>query len=272
MPFDGSDSTITLVRNLNSGKVPGVVIYRGKSMLDYKPIVAIATSFTGSNNSKTGSNIIQVYILRDEIDPVTAARQGDDYSICGNCPHRGEYKNGQRVEGTRSCYVTLMHGPSAVYRAHQRGSYANVPEYQISDIFAGKFIRMGAYGDPAAVPVAVWQNVMRFASGATGYTHQWHRKRAQALREWCMASADTPNQRSKANALGWRVFRVAPVMGWSKLTGEVLCPASAEAGKKTTCAACKACGGLSSKAKADIMIPAHAAGAKTATRRGIVRQ
>ena len=54
------------------------------------------------------------------------------------------------------------------------------------------------------------------------------------------------------------MFRVA-VKGARKLAGEVSCPASAEAGRKTTCESCKACGGTSAKAKASIVIEAHGA-------------
>jgi len=40
------------------------------------------------------------------------------------------------------------------------------------------------------------------------------------------------------------------------LSGEILCPASEEAGKRTTCDKCGLCAGLTRKAK-DIMIPVH---------------
>ena len=48
------------------------IFYRGPSMLDGAPIVAIATD---SSNSKTGG-MVQTWILRADIDPVTAARNG----------------------------------------------------------------------------------------------------------------------------------------------------------------------------------------------------
>jgi RecJ-like exonuclease len=38
---------------------------------------------------------------------------------------------------------------------------------------------------------------------------------------------------------------------------EVLCPASKEAGKRTTCAACKLCGGTSTASPKSIAIPMH---------------
>jgi hypothetical protein len=47
------------------------VIYDGPSLIDGKPIVAIAQVNTG--NRKTG-NMAQTWILRSDIDPITASR------------------------------------------------------------------------------------------------------------------------------------------------------------------------------------------------------
>ena len=69
-------------------KVPkGYVIYDGASLLDGKRIVAIA--LTGnSKNTKTGA-MVQTYIIRPDINPLEANKTGEDYSICGTCPHKG---------------------------------------------------------------------------------------------------------------------------------------------------------------------------------------
>ena len=34
-------------------------------------------------------------------------------------------------------------------------------------------IRLGSYGDPAAVPIEIWDNLCSVAANYTGYTHQW---------------------------------------------------------------------------------------------------
>ena len=49
-------------------KPSGFIIYQGPSLLDGKPIVAIAT--TASRNVKTGS-MVSIWIMRQDIDPVT---------------------------------------------------------------------------------------------------------------------------------------------------------------------------------------------------------
>jgi hypothetical protein len=105
-------------------------------------------------------------------------------------------------------------------------------------------VRIGTYGDPAAVPIAVWRAYTARAAHWTGYTHQW--RKALELRPLCMASVDNAAERSEAMALGWRTFRVR-VHNEALLEQEFVCPASAEAGKKLTCQQCNRCGGADGK-------------------------
>lgn len=235
------------------------VFYRGPSMLDGAPIVAIAT-ITKSRNSKTGT-MVQTWILRSDLNPMDASKVGADRSICGDCTHRGQYDAaGILIPSTRTCYVTLFHAPRSVHAAFSRGIYDDMTGDidGAAERIRGRMVRLGAYGDPAAVPFGIWDSLLTHADGLTGYTHQW-----QAFPEFAayvMASCDSSADRVHARMLGFRTFRVAAVDGWNKESGEILCPASAEAGKKTTCIACQACGGHSAKARADVMIPAHGQG------------
>jgi hypothetical protein len=233
-------------------------------MLDGKPIVAIATGLDNqSSNSKTGS-MVQVWILRDDVDPITASKRGDDKSICGSCPHMGvsEYVSPELgfINKGRTCYVTLFHAPRNVWASYKRGIYDHATPEQVRVAFTGKRIRLGAYGDPAAVPLYVWHGALARADAFTGYTHQW-RTCPRAFARYVMASADSHSDAIEARKLGYRLFRVTADTN-DKLAGEVRCPASKEAGYKTNCASCVACGGTSAKAKADIVIVVHGAGAK----------
>lgn len=250
----------------------GAVLYRGPSEFDGSPIVLVASGFSGAKNSKTGAGLIQTYIIREDMTPREASLSGADASICGRCPHQGEHDvDGNLIPATRSCYVNLAHGPRMTHDALTRGRYVDMTQAnpkEIARLFRGRKVRMGAYGDPAAVPYHVWEAVLSDVDGITGYTHAW--REYPHFNQWVMASCDNSDERVEAKFLGFRTFRVAPVTDWVKEEREVLCPASKEAGYKTTCDTCLACGGLSSKARADIVIPLHSSGTNAAMRRGIV--
>jgi hypothetical protein len=244
-----------------------MIIYRGPSMIDGQPIVAIATGFDGARNEKTGAGLVQVYIIRADINPVEASRTGADVSICGNCPLRGTYRDGLRVEGSRRCYVNLGQGVTIVWKAFERGVYPEASPADLPAIFAGRFVRMGAYGDPAALPADIWHAILSRAAGRTGYTHQWRDPRFAYLAAYAMASADSVQDAEEAHAAGWRTFRVSEPVGWAKMAGEGLCPASHEAGKRTTCDKCLLCSGAAGKGKASIVIPRHDVAANAEKRR-----
>jgi len=231
-----------------------VVIYRGPSLLDGSPIRVIVSGLDkGSDNSKTGA-MLQTFILRDDVSPIDAVKSGQDTSICGDCAHRGDASTGR----TRSCYVTVMHAPHNTWKTANRGRYREVStQEEISAIGSGRKVRLGSYGDPAAVPVWVWSALLSNAQrGHTGYSHQWRRSEASPFAQLTMASVDRPSDYAAAKAAGWRTFRVkAPEQ--PAFENEIVCPASEEAGKRTTCENCGLCGGLSTKSKRDIVINSH---------------
>jgi hypothetical protein len=211
------------------GKPNGVILYRGPSQLDGRPIVVVATGLARkSHNPKTGG-MVQTYILADGTDPVSAHQQGKDRAVCGSCPH---------LNGT--CYVNLVQGPLAVWKAYQAGSYPRLRREHLR-LFRGRMLRLGTYGDPAAVPLSVWERLTPLVRNWTGYTHAW-RTCERAYARYCMASVETPTQRQEALARRYRTFRVR--LATQPLEpGEFVCPASEEAGKRLTCEECKACSG-----------------------------
>jgi hypothetical protein len=234
----------------------GRVIWEGESLLDGSPIMVIAIGFKASSKNRKTGDMIQTYILRRDISPTDAVQSGADFSICGSCPHRGtvaSIKGKSRNKG-RTCYVNLGQGALGVYRTYVRGKY---PEWDGTGV-AGRIVRLGTYGDPAAVPVHVWTELLDGAAGFTGYTHQWRDPRFGSLKKFCMASADSQFDALTAQAKGWRTFRVSlnPVTD-TRQDNEALCPASAEAGKKLTCAQCRACDGTSTARRGSVYIPAH---------------
>jgi hypothetical protein len=260
------DAPGTVVCPVHAPTATRMLIWEGPSVIDGAPIVVLATGVptlkqrargARSGNSKTG-DMVQTFILRADINPVAAIAMGADVSICGVCPHKGK-----TAGGSGACYVNVGQGPRAAWVAHQHtGSTPYDPER-----LAGLKIRFGAYGDPAAAPADMWAELHRLAVGVTGYTHQWDAERLRAgglspdaadprFRDWMMASADTAEEGRRARALGYRSFIVrAP--GDAKPRGAIVCPASAEGGRRTVCADCMQCGGVGNGRRNDVSIVVH---------------
>jgi len=244
---------------MTDGKATGYILWEGPSRIDGTDIVAIATMKT--TNRKTG-DMVQTWILCADTDPVTALKTRKDKAICGGCRHRGSPKTGKG----RSCYVNVGQAPLAVHRAYKLGKYSRSWS---SETFKGRRVRLGAYGDPAAIPVEIWAEVVKQSDGHTGYTHQWKSKRLRDTLTFCQASVDSVAEYDRARSLpvvslrpdlregewvGGGSFRVM-AKGGTLRDGEILCPASTLG--NTTCAQCMMCDGTS-----NIAIEAHGTGAK----------
>lgn len=246
--------------------MPGSIIYRGPSMLDGTPIVVVA--IYSSSNSKTG-DMLQTYVLVDSptMNPLEANKTGADEAICGNCRHRGTpTKDPKRKQSTdRSCYVYLAQGPLQVFKTLHEGKYpdATTPAARRA-VGAQRKVRIGTYGDGAAAPMDVWLDLLADSLGHTGYSHQLHHTGAQQHSSFqsrlYMVSADNHQDASRAWAAGYRTFRIIKDISHQDKQNEALCPASKEAGHKSTCASCMLCGGNSVKAKS-VAIVVHGTGA-----------
>lgn len=211
----------------------GFIAYRGRSQINGDRIILIVNGLCGSANSKTG-NMVQSYILVKNIDPVKSYVLGQDQSICGNCVHKRKNLN--------SCYVNIGQGPLAVYKAYERGSYNLLTLKEFSNELKGKYIRLGSFGDPAAIPYSVWKKILSLTAGHVGYTHQWRLRKFSEFKNICMASCDSKADVLQARKLGWRTFRVRK-LSEKLLKGEFECPASREQNYRLTCKQCLACNG-----------------------------
>lgn len=238
-----------------------MVLYEGPSLIDGKPIVVIITGLKSkSNNSKTGE-MPQVWILRSDIHPTEALRTGEDVSICGNCPHRPKVLGDNALKkDSRSCYVNTM-GPNAIYKSYKSGKYTIAQLCELAEILAGSHVRIGAYGDPAAVPIEIWDQLLVNCK-STGYTHQW-RNCDIRFAQYCMASCDNFVDVIESTQLGYRTFFVQQVEDYSQSVNNVgaiklaYCPASKEKGKATTCSKCMACTGTRFNQKSNVTIMLH---------------
>lgn len=233
----------------------GFVFYDGPSLIDGAPIVGVAV--LRSSNAKTG-DMVQTYILRADMSPLAAIATGDDASICGDCAHRGDKPAGR----ARTCYVDVAKSVQSVFGAWTRGAYPLMSPGRGARIIAGRIVRIGSYGDPAAIPAGHWRALIARAAGHTGYSHQWRQPYAQGLRALVMASADSPMDRDTARAMGWRTFRVRGA-DEPLAAREIVCPASDEGGFRRQCITCKACDGAPrGAAQASVAIIVHGAMAR----------
>ena len=219
-----------------------MIIYDGPSMLNGKPIVAILTNINNpSANTKTG-DMAQLTIMPKGIKPSDAVKTGEDDSVCGDCNRR---PSTAKANGLKPCYVNPR-APNSIHRAYERGSYSTgIPEQ------LRKPMRLGMWGDPAAMPYEIAKGLADSAPKHTGYTHRW--REFPEFSSICMASVDSEEERLEANALGFRCYRVrdegAPLMD-----GEIDCPES-DKSRNIQCADCGLCAGMAVKAK-DISIEA----------------
>ena len=228
----------------------GIILYDGKSQLDNESdIVVVLTGLKNkSANTKTG-NMLQTWIINKNVAPHEAVKTGQDASICGDCTHRP-------INGGK-CYVKTFQAPLSVYKAYHRGNYELVSDTQARELVKDRVLRIGSYGDPLAVPQAIWNNLLRTVKAHTGYTHQWQNKKilADGWNRIVMASVESREEAKQATAQNYRYFRVMRENATDK--NEILCPASKEAGVKSECAKCKLCAGTSSKSFKSIAIVQH---------------
>jgi hypothetical protein len=212
--------------------------------------VVIATGFSSpSDNRKTG-DMIQIWILVKSVSPTEAIRTGLDRLICGNCVHRGHEENG-RFGVERTCYVNPGQAPQGIWKAWKAGRYSPLRSLEV---FTGRKVRFGAYGDPIHMPLSLALAIAGVASGWTGYTHQWRKPSLQGWRQILMASVDSVAELVIARSMGWSTFRVTPDTDHHAF--ETLC-ASERNG--TPCAVCLGCPGARNGIQS-VWIPAHGKG------------
>lgn len=215
----------------------GLVMYEGKSRIPGqtdKNIVAILTGLTTpSSNEKTGP-MLQLWILTSDVDPVAAMFEDLDCAVCGDCPMRKTI-----------CYVNVAKAPLSIWKSYKKGQYMNLADTNNKHLAAMKRlpVRLGAYGDPAALPLHVITEIVGFCNGHTGYTHQWKHTYAQGLKHFCMASVENLNDMTSAHNNGWKTFRVHSALGRGIYGIESTCANSSKGIQCRDCLSCNGCNG-----------------------------
>lgn len=228
------------------------IYWRGQSTIGEAPIRVLISKAASPSaaNSKTG-HMWQVYILPDNgLSATDSVASGADRAVCGNCPHR------KADGGAGDCYTYGMPivAANGMIRVDDDGRSETITADMITA--SGLPVRLGAYGDPAAVPFDVMAPLVIAADKRhTAYTHQW-RTCDQRWREVAMASCDSIEDMHEANAMGWRTYTVVPV-GTGKIVGAVPCPSP-----RVKCADCLKCGGTGTGRRGNVSIEAHGARAR----------
>ena len=223
-----------------------MIIYEGPSQLDGETIVGVLTGLqNASTNRKTGP-MAQLWILRADTNPIQALRDGTDVSVCGNCSLRG-------VGGKqRGCYVSIGQAPHIIWKRYNAGKYRKaLKAREIIPHLAGRRIRLGAYGDPAALPSGLLRKLVKIAARHTGYTHQW--RDYPHLKDILMASVKSAEEAKEAQAKGWRTYRIVESFTDIDEETEMECLNTT---KKMLCFECTLCDGNQRKAKS-IAIEVH---------------
>jgi len=215
-----------------------IVLYKGISLLDNKtPIMVVMSGYTkDSANSKTGP-LIQLYILPLNDKPSDTYRSGSS-AVCGTC----------KYNGNNGCYVRWSHLTSMWNSARVQNP---IDKSLAIELMKGLRVRVGAAGDPLAVPSDFWKDVLSSCDSFTGYTHQWSDKNlSSGYKGMFMASVDSHSEKILARARGWNTFQVLD--GDEPLNKSTLCLATIPNktdlnGLPMSCASCMLCNGKGNK-------------------------
>ena len=235
------------------------VVYQGPSAYG-GDCVAVVTGLGGRPSRNTKCPIPQLWILPAGEEPHTAQRSGCDASVCGTCELRPLVYASRKRAGlptpTHKCYVRTHEAPLSIARALARGSYESTDLNSACAALhaSGRPIRLGAFGDPAALPpwtvTALLSAARSAGQGHTGYSHAWRLQGAQWLRQYVMASVSNPVDLASAELAGWRAFVAysGPEPHWPLWTRRKVarCPGS--------CARCLLCSGGEGP---HVTIPSH---------------
>tara|TARA_R110000744_G_scaffold227915_2_gene345961 strand:- start:3365 stop:4189 length:825 start_codon:yes stop_codon:yes gene_type:complete len=247
------------------GSVMGLVVYNGPSLLNGAPIINVLTGYEDTSaNSKTGS-AVQSWILMRDVDPRDANKSGQDEAICGHCPLRGVANEDpkRKLAKDRPCFVVIAQAPLIVWKAFHRGIYETVTPEEAAQRIKGKVLRIGSYGDGAAVPIPVWNPLVAAASKHLGYSHQAEYSSSAYNPSLYMRSVQSLAEARLAWAKKERTFRVGDPA--TIQDEELLCPNVTHGVQCVDCGLCNGTRPGVEKQPKSIFIPSHGSGAKYVT-------
>jgi len=229
----------------------------------------VVSKSPSSNKKITGSNadIVQTYTF--SLEQYRLANSGRkfamkeffalDSSCCLDCPFSGNQRAKDKSL-TQGCYTHKALQYSGFLSMLRRIKPQDVTlldddkRRRIVSLCDASYVRFGTYGEPSLMDATLVSQMARVAKVWTGYTHQWAKPWAKEYGSWFMASVHTESEVDLAEQLDYRSFLSKgaddPVSG-------VVCPASKEAGYKSTCDKCGLCSGTTGKGKKNVTINLH---------------
>lgn len=172
-----------------------------------------------------------------------------DGSNCLDCPFSGNGGKGGCYTHKFNQYVGFISMLKSIGK-HELTMYNQAKHDDAVSLSKDVFIRFGTYGEPSLIPLQLISDIANVAKNWTGYTHQSGKAWAGGYKDFFMASLETATEQSD-----WRAFRVLEDVSID--ANSTQCPASKEAGYKSTCAKCGLCSGLLGKGIKDVKITNH---------------
>jgi hypothetical protein len=173
-------------------------------------------------------------------------------SVCFDCPFRAYLKCYTHKYMQFSGFVSMLKSIVREFTTLEYIPKIHLLQKRILEISQGRYIRFGTYGEPTLLPVDLVGDMVKVSKSHTGYTHQWAKK--PEFSAYFMASIHNEKQLGIAEKMGFRGFLATSDPELVK--NAVVCPASKEAGFKSTCEKCGLCSG-ERKGKKHVQILEH---------------
>lgn len=175
-------------QDFNRSYTGPVQVWTGLSRFDREPIQIVLECYAkDSTNKKTGP-MIQVSILPLK-NPQKVFKSKEE-SVCGDCKYLGG-----------GCYV-------AWNRLKKPSETKYIGSVSLGkSLLMGARVRIGKAGDPCAVDIDVWKDLLSTCDSFTGYTHAWKNVHND-YSDLFMASCDSLKEVNEALKIGWAPFHV----------------------------------------------------------------
>lgn len=218
------------------------------AVIIYDTVILVITNLLKpATNIKTG-DMVQTWIFDRGL--LTAPKVFG--AKCERCPMMEVCYVSENTVGYKSVRKATL---KALGLLEGNTSYKVTTLEEVLPLLIGRRLRLGAYGDPSALPLADLEALVNASSGHTGYTHFYH-EIDSAYSEFLMASVESLESEMLAQALGYRTFRVLRKGETDhEVTGRsILC---LESDKGIQCADCMLCSGMSKPNAKNIYIYEH---------------